>query len=136
MEPRKTKHRCKMGFESVENSARKSPQKNFTLSSKSHKLHIAVTFSLITFFALDFLQLFQRIRNQHQILRFFKPQFAYLREKNVLVTLALFTNFTHTRTDRLKNKKRLFLKMCLRITCTFFNHQRAWENQVVKIVAP
>ncbi len=53
----------------------------FVYSNKSQKLHFSGTFSLITFFAwvfLQLMQLFQQIRNQHQILRFW-----YRKTKNV-----------------------------------------------------
>jgi hypothetical protein len=41
--------------------------------SKSEKVHISVTILLITFFLCIFSNLFQRIRNQREILRFLIP---------------------------------------------------------------
>ncbi len=48
---------------------------------------------LITFFVKNFLQVFQRIRNQHQSLRFLKPRSKLVEKIIFPVILALFANF-------------------------------------------
>jgi hypothetical protein len=60
---------------------------------KVEKVHNSYTFMQITFFVGIFLQLFQQIRNQHQILRFLIP-ISKLFEKIIFwVTLAFFATF-------------------------------------------
>ncbi len=51
------------------------PEMDVKWDSKAHcqELHFSVTFLLITFFARVFLQFFQRIQNQHKILRVLIP---------------------------------------------------------------
>jgi hypothetical protein len=77
-----------MGFESVEKSAKKSPQKSyrpktFACSNKSQKLHFAVTFYLITFFARKFCATFSTDLNSASNSEFFDAHIAILKEKNV-----------------------------------------------------
>jgi hypothetical protein len=63
--------------------------KTFAHSNKSH-------FSIDIFFRVSFLQVFQRIRNQHQILRSFDTH------------IALFTNFKGKREENGFKKRKLF----------------------------
>jgi hypothetical protein len=48
------------------------------MSIKVKKVHISVTFLLITFLGCIFYKLFQRIRNQREILRFLIPILNFL----------------------------------------------------------
>jgi hypothetical protein len=57
-------------------------------------------FLLITFFWCISLQLFQRIRNQHEILRFLISFLIFLQTNFFWVILALFANFE---AERAKN---------------------------------
>ncbi len=62
-------------FESVEKVVKNAPKKvtcktSLTNMSKVKKVHISVTFLLISFFVCIFSKLFQRIQNQHEILQF------------------------------------------------------------------
>jgi hypothetical protein len=59
---------------------RSSRPKTFAHSNKSKKFNFSVTFPLKNFCRLRFSQLFQRIQNQHQILRFL-THIAVLRNK-------------------------------------------------------
>jgi len=73
------KRRIWCWVESVEKVAKKFPQGKLHIWEllytvlKVEKVHNSYTFMQITFFVGIFLQLFQRIRNQHQILRFLIP---------------------------------------------------------------
>ncbi len=66
-------------FESVENVVTKCTKKKLQAKQvwrtwvKTKKVHFSVSFLLITFFVCIFSKLFQRIRNQHEILRFLTP---------------------------------------------------------------
>ncbi len=60
---------------------------------KGEKVPNSYTFVLITFFVGIYLQLFQRIRNQHRILRFMTPVSRFVEKIIFAVTLALFANF-------------------------------------------
>jgi hypothetical protein len=58
----------------LKNMLKNAHKKSLTNMSKSEKrVHISVTFLLITFFWLIFSKLFQRIRNQRESLHFFIP---------------------------------------------------------------
>jgi len=67
---------------------------------------------LITFFWCIFSQLFQRIRNQREILRFLTP-FSIFSKKNFLkVILVLFSNFEAKRArNGSKNQKTYFVNV-------------------------
>jgi hypothetical protein len=68
---------------------------------------------LITFFVGIFLQLFQLIQNQHQILRFLTPMSKTF-EKNIFwIILALFANYEVKRAKRLLKSKNIFYKCVL-----------------------
>ncbi len=56
---------------------------------KVKKVHISVTFLLITFFWFIFSKFFQRIRNQREILRFLIPILNFL----IKICLALISTF-------------------------------------------
>jgi hypothetical protein len=69
-------------FESVEKSCKKCQKKVTSKTSlpnmiKSEKVHISVTFLLVTFFGFIFSKLFQRIRNQREILRILIPTIIF-----------------------------------------------------------
>jgi hypothetical protein len=68
---------------------------------------------LITFFGCIFSQLFQRIRNQREILRFLTPPFSIFSKKYFLkVILALFSNFEAKRArNGSKNQKTYFVNV-------------------------
>jgi hypothetical protein len=61
-------------------------------------------FFVDNFFRMSFLQRYLRIRNQHQILRCFNIRIAFLKEKIILIILALLTYFEckHGRNERRK----------------------------------
>ncbi len=82
---------------------------------------------MITFFAWVLLQLFHRIRNQHQILRFFIPICI---KTFVLIILALWKNFEETNADQTEETENLSVQMCLRIK--FCNHQRPGRTNLLK----
>jgi hypothetical protein len=60
---------------------------------KNHNLRIYVLFYNHNFLVETFLQLLQRIRNQHQILRFLKPILNLLSRLFKVHILALFASF-------------------------------------------
>jgi hypothetical protein len=64
-------------FESIEKVVKKCTQKSKTsltnMSKSEKKVHFSVTFLLITLLWYIFSKLFQRIRNQREILRFLTP---------------------------------------------------------------
>ncbi len=101
---------------------------------KVKKSIFCVTFSLIPFLAWVCLQLFQRIRNQHQIqdilkpiLHFWKIWFFFL--------LPLFANFEvkHGPNSSQKTKK-VFCKCVVKIK--FCNHQRVTITKLLKSLYP
>jgi hypothetical protein len=71
-------------FESVEKVVKKCTKKNLQAKKvwrtwvKVEKVHISVTYLLITFFGFIFSILFQRIRNQREIQRFLTPILNFL----------------------------------------------------------
>ena len=68
---------------------------------------------LITFFWCIFSQLFQRIRNQREILRFLTP-FSIFVKKNFLGHISTFSNFEAKRArNGSKNQKNVFSKCVL-----------------------
>jgi hypothetical protein len=70
--------------------------------------HVRQTCFAFNFFLLHFLQLFQRIRNQREILRFLIS--FMIKKKNVGVILALFANFEAKCTKNgPKNQKTYFV---------------------------
>jgi hypothetical protein len=75
-------------------------------------------------FRISFLQLFQRIRNQHQILRFFQPILHFSEKKNHIVATIIITFYKlwrQTRTKRLKKTEKLFYKWVLELTIETIN---------------
>jgi hypothetical protein len=103
--------------------------------SKSEKVHISVTFLLITFFVCIFSKLFQRIRNQREILRFlmipilnFWIKFFFCSFEHFLYTLIANAQETAKKTEN------LFLWMCLRIFIG--NHQRVCITKLLKSLYP
>jgi hypothetical protein len=104
-------------FESVEKVVKKCTKKSLskkslTNMSKSEKVHISFTFLLITFFCSIFSKLFQRIRNQREILRFLIPILNFWRKKNFVALISTFLKlWLQMRRKRLKKTE----WMCLRI---------------------
>ncbi len=86
-------------FEAVEKLVKKMHQKkvisktSLTNMSKSEKVKISVTFLLITFFWCIFSNLFQRIRNQREILRFFDTHVEFLKKTFFLALISTFLKF-------------------------------------------
>ncbi len=74
-------------FESVEKVVKKCTKKKLQTKQvwrtwvKVKKVHFSVTFLLITFFWYIFSKLFQRIRNQREILRFWHLFRFFLKQK-------------------------------------------------------
>ncbi len=64
---------------------------------------VCQTFFAYNFF-VHFLQLFQRIRNQHEILRFLMSFQIFVKKKNFGVILTLFANFE---AERAKNGSKI-----------------------------
>jgi hypothetical protein len=78
---------------------------------------------LITFFWCIFSQLFQRIRNQREILRFLTPFSIFFKTKIFLGHFSTFFKlWNQTRRKRLKKSKNLFSKCVLDFN--FCTHQR------------
>jgi hypothetical protein len=78
---------------------------------------------------MSFFQLFQRVQNQHQILRF-DTRIAFLRQQKDLIILALLQTLKANSDETAEKTEKLFLEMCLRIKSP------AWKNPVVNIVVP
>jgi hypothetical protein len=78
--------------------------------SKSEKVHFSVTFLLIPFFGYIFLNFFQRIRNQREILRFLTPFPIF--SKNIFFRsyLYFFRTLTAQETAQ-KNGKSFFMNV-------------------------
>ncbi len=87
---------------------------SLTNMSKSEKSAFSVRFLLITFFWYIFSKLFQRIRNQREILGFLTP-FSILKKKILCHISTFFELWLQMRRKRLKKTENLFLWMCLRI---------------------
>ncbi len=67
---------------------------------------------LVTFFCCIFLQLFQRIRNQREILRFMTSFFYFFTKKNFSIILALLANFeAKCAKNGSKNQKTYFVNV-------------------------
>ena len=88
---------------------------SLTNMSKSEKVHISVTFLLITFFWYIFSKLFQRIRNQREILRFLIPILNFWRNFFFALISTFLRLWLQMRRKRLKKTENRFLWMCLRI---------------------
>ncbi len=87
---------------------------SLTNMSKSEKtVHISVTFTLITFFWLIFLKLFQRIRNQRKIQRFLIPIWNFWKIFFFLLFLALFVNFDCKCAGNGSKKRKIFFYECV-----------------------
>jgi hypothetical protein len=74
------------------------------------KVHISVTFLLITFFGFIFSKLFQRIRNQREILRFLIP---ILNLKKICSFYFLYTLIANAQETAQKNGKSFFYECVL-----------------------
>ncbi len=107
---------------------------SLTNISKSEKVHISVTFLLITFFGCIFSKLFQRIQNQREILRIFYPYCIFYLKNFFALLSTLCTLWLQMRRKRLKKTKKNFLWMCLRIFLG--NHQRVCITKLLKSLYP
>ncbi len=83
------------------------------------------------FFLYIFSKLFQRIRNQREILRFYIPMLNFLIKISLMLFLALFVNFDCTCAGNGSKKENLILWMCLRILLG--NHQRVCITKLLKL---
>ncbi len=102
-------------FESVEKVIKKCTKKKLKAKQvwrtwvKVKKVHISVMFLLITFCVCIFSNLFQRIRNQREILRFFIPILIFWRKKFFLLLLALL--IANAQEASQKNGKSFFMNV-------------------------
>jgi hypothetical protein len=98
------------------------------------KVHISVTFFLITFLGFIFSKLFQQIRNQREILRFLKPILIFLIKSFFCSYLHfLYTLIANAQETAKKNGKSFFMN----VSKNFIRQpSKGLHNQVVKIVVP
>jgi hypothetical protein len=97
-------------------------------------VHISVAFLLITFFGCIFSKLFQRIRNQREILQFLIPIMNFL-IKFFLLLLALFVHFDcKCLGNGSKNGKSFFMYVSYRILLG--THQRVCITKLFKLLYP
>ncbi len=76
-------------------------------------MHISVTYLLKTFFWCIFLNLFQRIRNQREILRFLIPILNFCKKNFFLLLLALFSDFDCKCAGNGSKKRKIVFYECL-----------------------
>jgi hypothetical protein len=107
-------------FESVEKVLKKCAKKKLLAKTwrKNALFSLLLMFVklvlLITFFWCIFSQLFQRIRNQREILRFFKTFFDFFKKNYFLGHISTFFKlWSQTRKKRLKKSKNVFCKCVL-----------------------
>jgi hypothetical protein len=98
------------------------------------KVHFSVTFLLITLFWYIFSKLFQRIRNQREILRFLTP-FSIFSEKNFFRSCLYFfrTLTANAQETAQKNGKSFFMNVSWNL---IMQPSKGLHNQVVKIGVP
>jgi hypothetical protein len=96
-------------------------------------VHISVTFLLITFYWCFFSKLFQRIRNQREILRFIIPILNFW-QKFFLLLLPLFVHFDCKCAGNGSKKRKIFLMNASHNSV--LQPSKGLHNQVVKIVVP
>ncbi len=103
--------------------------------------HVRQTFFAYNFFLCIFLQLFQRIRNHREILRFLISFLIFCKKKFFGVILALFANFEAERAKNgSKNLKKVFSKCVLDFNfaplkgSVFFNLKKKIRCTLVYIV--
>jgi hypothetical protein len=97
---------------------------------KGEKVHNSYTFMQITFFVGTLLQLFQRIRNQHEILRVLIPISKKLEKIIFWVIIVFFANFEADRAQNGPKYQKSFFQKKLYFPILVS------DQQVVKIVSP
>ncbi len=108
---------------------------SLTNMSKSEKSAFFRHVFANNFFLVHFSKLFQRIRNQREILRFFTYFSIFSNKKFFLGHISTFFElWLQMRRKRLKKTENLFLWMYLRISLC--NHQRVCITKLLKSLYP
>ncbi len=109
----------------------KNAQKSYKQNKfEVKKVHISVTFLLITCFWIIFSKLFQRIRNQREILRFLTPFLI----KNFRSYYYFFQTLIANAQEMAQKKENLFF---INVSQNLIMQpSKGLPNQVVKIVVP
>ncbi len=106
-----------------------------TNMSKSEKVHISVTFLLITFFGCIFLKTFSTDSKSAWNSAIFDTHIEFFNKTNFFALISTFcTLWLQMRRKRVKKTKKLFLWMCLRIVIG--NHQRVCITNLLKSLYP
>ncbi len=134
------KRRISRWFQILWKSCKKMHQKKVTSKtsltnmSKSEKSAYLRHIFANNFFGCIFSKLFQWIRNQREILRFFITIWIFTKKIFFALISTFCTLWLQMRRKRLKKTENLFLWMCLRILIG--NHQRVCITKLLKSLYP